>query len=165
MICQHLLPALLVLAVLFGCLTGCGSKPHDGSITTDALEAAVQTGESILVRAAEQPTSETPSYTYYECSGTTELSDLLHFDDWSVSETAPQGTPVLVLRFAEAWLLEIYSDGTALAHNGYAVSGAKSDCCYSLSSGIPDAVISYMKNHAILHVLGDGTISASTFHR
>lgn len=140
------------------------SEPYDDAITSDALKTATQTCDYILAQVNDSPNSESSVFLYYEISGDVAFSELFDFDGWSISNIVSQDTPTLVLRFAEAWILELYPDGTACAHNGYAQLGTKSDCYYTFSTNALDSIIAYMKEYAIPHTLGDGTVSIGTFH-
>lgn len=139
-------------------------RPYDDRITTAALEAETQTCDYILAQVNDSPNSEPDVFSYYEISGDTDFSELFAFGDWSISKTVPQGTPAVVLHFAEAWDLELYPDGTAWAWNGYARLGTKSDCYYTFSADTLDSISAYMEEYAIPHTLGDGAISIGTFH-
>lgn len=72
---------------------------------------------------------------------------------------------MLVLRFAEAWIVEFYADGTVAAYNGYASGGTKEDAYYVIPSHIIKNLISYIDTNGIPHELVDGAISTSTFHK
>ena len=50
---------------------------------------------------------------------------------------------MLVLRFAEAWIVEFYAAGTVAAYNGYASGGTKEDAYYVIPSHIIKNLISY----------------------
>ena len=139
-------------------------RPYDDRITTAALEAETQTCDYILAQVNDSPSPKPAVFSYYEISGDTDFSELFAFGNWSISKNVPQGTPAVVLHFAEAWNLELYSDGTAWAWNGYASLGTKSDCYYTFSAVMLDSIIAYMKEYAIPHTLGDGVISIGTFH-
>lgn len=138
-------------------------RPYDDRITTAALEAETQTCDYILAQVNDSPGSEPTVFSYYEISGDTDFSGLFAFGDWSISKTVPQGAPGVVLHFAEAWNLELYSDGTAWAWNGYASLGTKADCYYTVSADTLDSIVAYMKEYAIPYTLGDGAISIGTF--
>lgn len=139
-------------------------RPYNDDITIDALKSTTEMCDYILAQVSNDPDIGSDSFSYYEFSGTTEFSQLFDFDEWAISKTAPQGTPSLVLRFAEAWILELYPNGTSWAHNGYASSGTKSDCYYTFSTDTLEALIAYMKDCAVPHTFGDGVISMGTFH-
>lgn len=145
-------------------ISGCALQPYDNSITTDALEIAAQTCDYILVKVSDSLDVESPVFSYYELPGATEFSELFDFGNWSISKTAPQGTPALILCFAEAWILELYQDGTAWACNGYAKSGTQSNCYYTFSNDTLDYIVTYIEEYSTPHTLGDGTISIGTFH-
>ena len=131
-------------------------KPLNSSITIDGLQTATEETDYILVKTDD---------TYFEIEGTLEFSTLFEFDEWQQQKEEPAEEPVLVLRFAEAWIVEFFADGTVTAHNGYAPSGTKQDAYYVIPSHITDELIAYIGTHGIQHELGDGTISASTFHK
>ena len=131
-------------------------KPLDSSITIDGLQTATEETDYILVKTDDK---------YFEIEGTLEFSTLFEFDEWQQQKEEPAGEPVLVLRFAEAWIVEFFADGTVTAHNGYASSGTKQDAYYVIPSHITDELIAYIGKHGIQHELGDGTISTSTFHK
>ena len=139
-------------------------RPYDDRITTAALEAETKTSDYLLAQVNDSSSSEPAVFSYHEISGDADFSKLFAFGDWSISKTSPQGTPAVVLHFAEEWNLELYSDGTAWAWNGYASLGTKSDCYYTFSADTMESIIAYMKEYTIPHTLGDGAISIGTFH-
>lgn len=158
----------LLVAVALLCILSVFSisEPYNDAVTSDALKAATQTCDYILAQVNDSPSSESSMFSYYEISGDVDFSELFDFDGWSISNSniVSQDTPTLVLRFAEAWILELYPDGTACAHNGYAQLRTKSDCYYTFSTNALDSIIAYMKEYAIPHTLGDGTVGIGTFH-
>ena len=131
-------------------------KPLDSSITIDGLQTATEETDYILVKTDD---------TYFEIEGTLEFSTLFELDEWQQQKEEPAGEPVLVLRFAEAWIVEFFADGTVTAHNGYASSGTKQDAYYVIPSHSTDELMAYIGKHGIQHELGDGTISTGTFHK
>ena len=148
--------AILTALVIAGlicvfCISGSLQRPYADETEVDSLETAVQDQDYILLQVSSS-------------SGNSDFSALFDFENWSVSDAAPNGSPAVTLRFAETWLLELYPDGTALAHYGYAEAGQKADCYYVLSSDILEPIVAYIRERAIPHTLGDGTISSSTFH-
>lgn len=149
-----LLFALVVIIVFAG--MHFAFKPLSNSVTIDGLQAAAEETDYILVKSDDA---------YFEIQGTIEFSTLFEFDEWQQQKEEPTGEPVLVLRFAEAWIVELFAEGTVTAHNGYASGGTKQDACYVIPSHVADELIAYIGTHGIQHELGDGTISASTFHK
>ena len=81
---------------------------------------------------------------YYELQGNNNFSELFDFDQWQESDK-PDGEPVLILRFAEQFILEIYSNGYAAAHNSYAPGDEKSDAFYSIPQNTADNLIAYVE--------------------
>ena len=161
--------AILTALVIAGlicvfCISGSLQRPYADETEVDSLETAVQDQDYILIQVSSSSASESSAFSYYEISGNSDFSALFDFENWSVSDAAPNGSPAVTLRFAETWLLELYPDGTALAHYGYAEAGQKADCYYVLSSNILGPIVAYIRERAIPHTLGDGTISSSTFH-
>lgn len=147
-------------------LSGCGNKPYDRQVTADALKSVTETCSYILVKADRNLASddkESPAV-YFELAGSADFSDLFQFDDWAETDDAPTGEPVLIFRFAEAWLLELHSDGTAGAYQGYAASGTKPQCYYTFSAGVLEDLLSYIETHGIILSAEDGAISETTFH-
>lgn len=156
---KHILFAAILLAlvaIIAFVVVYFAFKPLNNSVTTDGLQLAAEETDYILVKSDD---------TYFEIQGTTEFSSLFEFDKWQQQKEEPSGDPVLVLRFAEAWIVEFYADGTATAHNGYASSRTKQDAYYVVPSHVADDLIAYIGAHGIQHEFGDGTIGASTFHK
>ena len=79
-------------------------------------------------------------------------------------DKAPSEEPLLTLRFAEAWILEFASDGTAAAYNGYTSAQEQSEAYYSVPPQTAEELLAYIQQYGEPHELGDGTISSSTFH-
>jgi hypothetical protein len=156
---RHILFAvlLLVLVVIIAiAVIHFAFKPLNSSITIDGLQTATEETDYILVKIDD---------TYFEIQGTPEFSTVFEFHTWQQQQHHTTGEPVLVLRFAEAWIVEFFSDGTVTAHNGYASRGTKEDAYYSIPSYITDELIAYINAHGVQHELGDGTIGTSTFHK
>ena len=156
---KHILFAVLLFAlVVIIAFAGMhfAFKPLSNSVTIDGLQTAAEETDYILVKFDDA---------YFEIQGTIEFSTLFEFDEWQQQKEEPTGEPVLVLRFAEAWIVEFFAEGTVTAHNGYASGGTKQDACYVIPSHVADELIAYIGTHGIRHELGDGTISASTFYK
>lgn len=153
-----LLVALLSILVVIIAFAGAhfAFKPLDYSVTINGLQVAAEETDYILVKTDDS---------YFEIQGTTAFSNLFEFDQWQQQNEAPSEQPVLVLRFAEAWIVEFYADGTVAAYNGYASGGTKEDAYYVIPSHIIKNLISYIDTNGIPHELGDGAISTSTFHK
>ena len=146
------------------CISSSLQHPYADETEVDSLKTAVQDQDYILIQVSGSSISELSAFSYYEISGNSDFSALFDFENWSVSDAAPKGSPVVTLRFAETWILELYPDGTALAHYGYAEAGRNADCCYVISSDILEPIVTYIEECAMPHSLGDGLISSSTFH-
>lgn len=131
-------------------------QPLNRCVTTEGLRAAAEETGYILVKSDDQ---------YYEIQGTAEFSDLFEFDAWRQQKEEPAGEPVLILRFAEAWIVEFFSDGAVTAHNGYADRGTNPDAYYSIPPDVADALISYIEISGIQHEYGDGAIGSTTFQK
>lgn len=131
-------------------------KPLNSSITIDGLRVAAEETDYILVKSDDS---------YFEIQGSTEFSTLFEFDEWKQRKEKAAGEAVLVLRFAEAWIVEFFADGTVTAHDGYAASGTKQDAYYTIPSHVTDALTVYITTHGVQHELGDGAIGIGTFHK
>lgn len=156
---KHILSAVLLFALVVIIVLSVihfAFKPLNSSITIDGLQAATEETDYILIKTDD---------TYFEIQGTPEFSTVFEFDTWQQQKEETTGEPVLVLRFAEAWIVEFFSDGTVTAHNGYASSETKEDAYYSVPSYVTDKLITYINAYGVQHELGDGTISTSTFHK
>ena len=151
--------AVLCAGLLVFCLAGAAvlgfSKPLDDQITVDGLSGAAADCEYILVKAENS---------YYELQGTDAFAELFDFDAWQQQDKAPSEEPILTLRFAESWILEFASDGTAAAYNGYASAQEQSEAYYSVPPQTAEELLAYIQQYGEPHELGDGTISSSTFH-
>ena len=151
--------AVLCTGLLVFCLAGAAvlgfSKPLDDQITVGGLSGAAAGCEYILVKAENS---------YYELQGTDAFAELFDFDAWQQQDKAPSEEPLLTLRFAEAWILEFASDGTAAAYNGYASAQEQSEAYYSVPPQTAEELLAYIQQYGEPHELGDGTISSSTFH-
>ena len=140
----------LIIAVVYAMY-----KPLDSQITIDGLRAASQKTEYILVKDGEE---------YFEIQGSEEFSDLFDFDAWQRQQSEPQGEAELIIRFAEAWIVEFYPDGLVRAHNGYAPRTKRADAYYSVSIQTANTLSSYFRTNGTEHTLGDGAIGKGTFH-
>lgn len=138
-------------------------RPYDSKVTVEGLQNAIAS-TTILVQITDTQISGEDAYAYYEVEGSAALSDLFQFERWTVSNTVSSNDPLLLLRFEEAWLLALYADGSAWAHNGYATIEYRSDCCYKVSTQALYQICSYIKTYGTVHKYGDGTIGAGTFH-
>ena len=151
--------AVLCAGLLALCLAGAAvlgaAKPLDDHITVDGLSDAAAGCESILVKEENS---------YYELQGTDAFAELFDFDAWRQQDKTSSEEPLLTLRFAEAWILEVASDGTAAAYNGYASAQEQSEVCYSIPPQTAENLLAYIQQHGEPHELGDGAISSSTFH-
>ena len=154
----HLLPALLAVFLL----TGCGSKPYDDAVTVTALADAAANTEEILAAISTQLGSETVTG-YCAVPGSRTLADTLDLNAWTVTDTKPSGDAAVTLRFAEGWLLILYSDGQAAAYNSYAAPDTQGQCFYQLPEDVCAAVSEFLSENGTPHTLGDGAIGAGTF--
>ena len=148
------LPALLAVFLL----TGCGSKPYDDAVTLTAAANA----EEILAAISSQLGSETVTG-YCAVPGSRELADALDLNAWTVTDAKPSGDAAVTLRFAEGWLLALYSDGPAAAYNSYAAPDTQGQCFYRIPENVSAAVSDFLSEHGAPHTLGDGSIGAETF--
>ena len=154
----------LVIIILLCSLSGCVFHPYDNLIGIKALKTVTKTYDSIFVKVTMQTSDAIPFISYYELSGTSDFSDAFNFDEWAISTMRGHNSPILVLRFSEAWTLELYSDGTAWAHNEYARFPAKQDCYYSFPACNLDTIRSYVENNSFKYYWGDSIINSATFH-
>ena len=152
------LPA--ILAVLL--LAGCGSKPYDDAVTTDALADAAANTEEILAALSFQAEDETLT-AYCAVPGSRTLADTLDLGAWTISGTKPSGCAAVTLRFAEGWLLALYPDGRAAASNAYAAQDTQGQCFYQLPEDVCAAVSDFLAENGTPRALGDGGIGAGTF--
>lgn len=150
--------AILALSIVFLFFF---HRPYDERVTVSCL-SSVTTSEDYILAAVSDGTSSKLSY--YEISGCDEFSSLFSFQDWSITNVEPEPSPLVVLRFAEGWILELYANGLAVAHNGYATRHTQSECFYSFPSDSTTTLTTYLSTFGQPHYLGDGTISTSTFH-
>lgn len=155
---------ILIIVILIASAACYVLRPYDSKVTVEGLQNATAS-TTILVQMTDTQVSGEDAYAYYEIEGSAALSDLFQFERWTVSNTVSSSDPLLLLRFEESWLLALYADGSALAHNGYAAIGYKSDCCYKVSTQALYQICSYIETYGTVHKYGDGTIGAGTFHR
>lgn len=148
---------LALVAVIAFTIAHFTFMPLDSQITTYGLMSATEETDYILVKANDE---------YFEIQGTTEFAALFEFSLWQQQKKEPSsGEPVLILRFAEAWIVEFFPDGMAMAHNGYASRCTKPDVCYAIPPNTADALISYIETYGVKREYGDGTIGDTTFHK
>ena len=147
---------LTLIAATAVAIMGFAFRQLDESITVEGLQAAARNTDYILAQADDR---------YFEVRGTEDFSALFAFGQWQRQMQAPTGEPVLVLRFAEAWIVEFFSDGTAAAHNGYAASGTETDAYYSVPAQVSAELIAYLETHGVPREFGDGAIGMGTFHK
>lgn len=146
---------LALLLLVGGALFAFWNRPLNNLVTTASLADAAAGTDSILSQAGDA---------YYEIAGSDDFAALFAFADWQLTRDAPAGDPVLQLRFAESWILAFYEDGTAAAYNGYAARDTRGEAYYLVPAGTAQAVADYLAASGTPHTLGDGAISASTFH-
>jgi len=115
--------ASFVLLALFITVAYSIYKPLDSQITIDGLMTASKETEYILVKDGEE---------YFEIQGSEKFSNLFNFDVWQRQQSEPQGEPEIIIRFAEAWIVEFYPDGSVQAHNGYASLKKQAYAYYSV---------------------------------
>ena len=137
-------------------------RPYDDLVTISRLSSVTASEEYILASVSDG-SSDSSEFSYYEIGGSDELSELFSFQDWSVVGTQPTKSPLIIFRFAEGWILELYAEGLAIAHNGYAAACTVSECCYSVPSDLTSELSAYLSAFGQSHHMGDGTISTSTF--
>ena len=154
----------LVIIILLCSLSGCVFHPYDNHVGIKALKTATETCDNILVQLTKQSPGNIPLISYYRLFGTSEFSDAFNFDEWAISTMRGHNSPILVLRFSEAWTLELYSDGTAWAHNEYARFPAKQDCYYSFPAYNLDAIVNYVETRSIKDYWLDGVTSSNTIY-
>ena len=153
---RYLLFPLLIFALVAIILGYTVFKPLDNSITIEGLLIATEETDYILVQSSDK---------YFEIEGSTDFSSLFEFNEWKQQKEEPTGEPMLVLRFAEAWIVEFFPEGIVTAHNGYAAKGKKADAYYLIPSYIVDELITYVEMFGVQHEYGDGAIGSATFHK
>ena len=154
----------LVIIILLCSLSGCVFHPYGNLIGIKALKTVTKTCDSIFVKVTMQTSDAIPFISYYELSGTSDFTDTFNFNEWTISAMPVHNSPILVLYFSEEWTLELYSDGTAWAHNGYARFPAKQDCYFIFPYYNLDAIINYVEKNSIQHYWGDSIINSATVH-
>ena len=130
------------------------NRPLDPCVTVDGIREAAQT-QGAYAKSGES---------YYQVSSSTEFAAMFSFEEWTQVKSAPEGNPILLLTFAELWVVEFYPDGRAAAYNGYAAdSRYKDHAYYQLPETVIDNLVAYLQTFGTPRTLGDGTISKSTF--
>ena len=99
---------------------------------------------------------------YCAVPGSRTLADTLDLNAWTVTDTKPSGDAAVTLRFAEGWLLILYSDGQAAAYNSYAAPDTQGQCFYQLPEDVCAAVSEFLSENGTPHTLGDGALGAAT---
>lgn len=137
-------------------LIGFLNRPLDAYVTVEGIQTATgMPRNAILAKAGN---------CYYEMDTSDEFAALFQFENWELVSKAPVEEPVLTLQFAELWVVHFYEGGQAAAHNGYASeTRSKGSAYYEIPSKVPQKVIDYLKENAIPHEFGDGTIGIATF--
>lgn len=138
-------------------------RPYDDLVTIPCL-SSVTASEEYILAAVSDGSSDSSELSYYEIGGSDEFSGLFSFQDWSAVDTQSNENPLIIFRFAEGWILELYAEGLAVAHNGYATAHTLSECCYSVPTDLTSKLSAYLSAFGQFHHMGDGTISTSTFH-
>lgn len=147
---------LILVAILFvGAVIYYINRPLDSCVTISGIQNGTQNqGNSVLAKIGDE---------YYEIASTNEFTTMFSFDEWEKSSSTLSGEPVMLLQFAELWVVELYSDGQVAAYNGYAALGKKSYAYYKMPESAVEQVISYIEEKGISHEYGDGTIGMATF--
>lgn len=146
---------ILFAILLIGTAVYYVNRPLDFHVTISGIQAGTQSQENYILAKIDDA--------YYETDSSNDFSAMFAFDEWETSSTMPSGEPVLLLQFAELWVVEVYSDGQAAAYNGYAAMGEKSYAYYKIPDDAVRQVINYLEEKGITHELGDGTIGMETF--
>jgi hypothetical protein len=128
----------------------------DESITIEGLQKAVTETESILIKSGDA---------YFAMQGTEDFSAVFSFDQWEKENAVPTGEAVLIFRFAESWILELYPGGAASAHNGYASKGKKQDAAYRIPDSVSKDLTAYISSHGMPIEAEEGIIGAGTFQK
>lgn len=144
---------MIVIVAVTICLA---VRPLDSYVTTGRLMTAAKETNYILCKVEDE---------YFEIQGTDEFAALFEFNSWQQQKKASVEEPVLILRFAEAWIAEFFSDGTITAHYGYASNGTKPDAHYLIPLSVSNELISYIETHGVQREFGDGAIGSTTFHK
>lgn len=145
----------MLMAALIAFIISHNNRPLDSSVTISGIQAGVQAQENyILAKVGDS---------YYETASANSFSTLFLFDEWKVAQAIPAEGPVVSLQFAELWVVDIYSDGTVAAYNGYAPRKYQESAYYIMPEVAVAEIIAYLEETATPHYLGDGTIGQSTF--
>lgn len=113
--------AALLIALAVGLIAEL-NKPYDEKVKTAGLEAALS-GSQILTKA---------DGAYYRFSGSGEFSNLLQFDAWKKCDRVYPTDEVATFHLGRQYSLTLYGDGHAVATNGYAEKGTKSEAFYEI---------------------------------
>lgn len=130
-----------VMAVIIGLCVAAAivlyiSRPYSEAVTISGIERGAHYGA--LVKSGG---------VYYELQASDSFVELFAFDEWKPTRKKTYGNPAIMFRFAEEWIVEIYSDGVALAYYGYASGKQKSSAYYTAPVKIIEALSSYVEEN------------------
>lgn len=113
-------------------------RPHTPYVTIPEIERGAN--GSALVKLGEG---------YYELQASDSFAELFAFDEWEQTQNRPSGNPAIMFRFAEEWIVEIYSDGAVSAYYGYASLNQKSSAYYIAPAEIIEALSSFVEENGV----------------
>lgn len=134
---------IIILILCFS--SGCTLHPLGNHIAVEILKTSLKDGDSILAQMQDETSNGEISCVYYKIIDASDLSDFLVLDEMVVCTKSPEEVPAVILRFDGAWILEIYSDGTAWIYNRKLVHW---NCYCSFQRDKVNELILYIKRSA-----------------
>lgn len=87
----------------------------------------------------------------YELPASTDFTKVFTFEEWEQVKSKPDGAPLVRLRLAEEWVIELYGNGKAAAYYGYASPKMKDTAYYNVPTDSVAAVTAYIEENGTLH--------------
>lgn len=99
------------------------NRPYSPSVSIENIQRGMSRVDGLhLVKANDH---------YYTIEGSYALAKLFVFDEWEQTQKASSGKAVIAFCLAEEWIIDLHSDGSVTAYDGYASSKHKSTAYYA----------------------------------
>ena len=122
---KNLFVGICIFAVVFvvAKVIAYANRPYSPSVSIENIQRGMSRVDGLhLVKANDH---------YYTIEGSHALAKLFVFDEWEQTQKASSGKAVIAFCLAEEWIIDLHSDGSVTAYDGYASSKHKSTAYYA----------------------------------